>query len=561
VRDIVESMPLDPRLEQVKPYPALDEALERLVRFVYAQPWPVSPEALRFEAGWDDALVQRAERTELLRREDAGFRPSALALLYMPDDPRAIEELRALQSLATLAAERYRPGAPPLEEAEVLEALDVAPDTMARLARLADDVRLHLFGPEGPWRLQLTERAARHRGLPALFAEAFRGPRDWQNDPAPAPRSGARFDLRLTALHAARFRTLRAFDLRLPSALTVLVGPNGAGKSTALDLCAFVATAGTAGLSAALRDERLSRLRTRGLTGPVEVELEFDVDPGHGRQAGRYGFAFDEVAGEPLVEREWLQLADEVWLDGRRGLAEVRHADGCPVRVYRATGTLTLPTIRDEAAFPVQFNVRRDLRSVVLIDRDPLLRTRGAGRRQPTEIAELLAAIAGDEGRTRALGEALRVFVPTIAGVHRLALTGETPQLEVEEAGLPGTSRFDELSAGMRQLVLLTALYVRPEPPRIILLEEPDAGLHAGALPALRDLLRELARRSTVIATSHAPAFVGLLDPEREVVALERAEGRVLARSLAEALKSRPWLEAFGATGEAFLRAGLERAR
>jgi predicted ATPase len=551
-------MALDPDLERVKPYRELDPELERLVRFVYGQPWPVSAEVVRFEAQWNDALVDRATRTELLKIVD-GYRPSALALLYLADDPHAQEDLRVLSALATLAADRYRPGAPPLEEPELLAILGVEAAAKERYSSLAGDLRLHSFASGGPWRFPLSEYAARHRGLPALFLQAFRGPRDWQNAPAHVPDSSPRFDLRLTALHAARFRTLRDFHLRLPSSLTVLVGPNGVGKSTALDLCAFVATAGAAGLTAALQNERLSRLRTRGLAGPIEVELGFDVDPGQGCHSGHYGFAVDELGGDPLVESERLELGDDTWLDGNRGVAKLRRPDGTWQTVYRATSSLTLPTIGDEATSPVQFNVRRDLKSVVLIDRDPLLRASGEQRRHLTEITDILIAVAGDDARTRALGDALRVFVPGIAGVHRLALTGQLPELEIEETGLPGTSRFDELSAGMRQLVLLCALHVRPEPPRIILLEEPDAGLHAGALPALRDLLRELARRSTVIATSHAPAFVGLLDPDREVVALERAEDRVLARPLAEALRSRPWLEAFGSTGEAFLRAGMER--
>jgi predicted ATPase len=77
----------------------------------------------------------------------------------------------------------------------------------------------------------------------------------------------------------------------------------------------------------------------------------------------------------------------------------------------------------------------------------------------------------------------------------------------------------------------------------------------------MRDLLRSIAKRSVVLATSHSPYFVGLLDPEREVVVLDRDERGVHARSLEEARRSRRWLESFEHPAEAFVRLGMERKR
>ncbi len=159
----------------------------------------------------------------------------------------------------------------------------------------------------------------------------------------------------------------------------------------------------------------------------------------------------------------------------------------------------------------------------------------------------------------RQLGELLHELVPAVKTVHRVLGAPGHYDLEIEEEGAPGTARIDELSGGTRQMLLLAALYVQPVPPRILLLEEPDAALHVGALPALRDLLRSLAARSTVIATTHSAAFVGLLDPDREVVALQRSEGGVVAQPLARALADGAWLRAFGSTEQAFVRAGSER--
>jgi predicted ATPase len=92
----------------------------------------------------------------------------------------------------------------------------------------------------------------------------------------------------------------------------------------------------------------------------------------------------------------------------------------------------------------------------------------------------------------------------------------------------------------------------------VLLLEEPDAGVHVGALQTLVDLLRSLAKRMTVIVTTHSPTLVGLLDPVKEVVALDRGKDGARAVPLAEALRSRQWLQAFGSREEAFVRFASE---
>lgn len=559
----------DDPLERAKPYPELDPALDRVLRIVWARQGDITFEELHFESGWDTEAIARANRLRFVESTAEGrLRPSALALLYLRDEEGVDAILEALGCLVGLAAERYFPGAPKLSGKDITAATGIPTELLARVAPHAVDLGLRLrTDGSGEIVLEPTADAARRRTLAEWIAFRYDGAGAGGGAPLLSEGPGP-LGLRLRGLRAERFRTLRRFDLALPSELTVLVGPNGAGKSTVLDLVAFVARATNEGLAMALHQESgLERLRTRGTTGPVVIEVEFDIDPGFGRETGRYGSEIDSPFGEPIVEREWLVVdgpdAPRMLVDGRRAAVRLGLAGGDAVSEYRGPGTLSLPALRDPDRFPVAVNVRRDLASVVLIDRDPILHDEpvpSGRRRQAARISDVLRAVAGDEARTHELGRALRELVPTVDGVDRIALTGEAPRLEVRERGLPGTSRLDELSAGTRQMLLLAALYVLPRPPRTILLEEPDAGLHVGALPALRDLLRSLAARSVVIATTHSPAFVGLLDGEREVVALDRHEDRVRARPLTAALGDRKWLEAFGSTAEAFLRAGMERA-
>jgi predicted ATPase len=60
----------------------------------------------------------------------------------------------------------------------------------------------------------------------------------------------------------------------------------------------------------------------------------------------------------------------------------------------------------------------------------------------------------------------------------------------------------------LRALGLLTAVFQKP-PPSVLVIEEPEATIHPGALGAVLDLLRHASRHRQVIVTTHSP---GLLD-------------------------------------------------
>jgi len=62
----------------------------------------------------------------------------------------------------------------------------------------------------------------------------------------------------------------------------------------------------------------------------------------------------------------------------------------------------------------------------------------------------------------------------------------------------------------LRALGLLTAVYQRPRP-SVLVIEEPEATIHPGALSAVLDLLRHASRHMQVVVTTHSPE---LLDAE-----------------------------------------------
>lgn len=83
-------------------------------------------------------------------------------------------------------------------------------------------------------------------------------------------------------------------------------------------------------------------------------------------------------------------------------------------------------------------------------------------------------------------------------------------------------------SAGVRLLLFFVALAHHPKPPRLILLEEPENGIHPKRLSEVIDLLRDLTagkygdHPAQVIMTTHSPYLLDLIDLEKDQVLVFR---------------------------------------
>jgi predicted ATPase len=118
---------------------------------------------------------------------------------------------------------------------------------------------------------------------------------------------------------------------------------------------------------------------------------------------------------------------------------------------------------------------------------------------------------------------ALRQLVP---GLNEVLIGTPHPQVRrlelVVEDGLQLPAGV--ASSGVRLLLVFVALAYHPAPPRMILLEEPETGLHPRRLKDVMDLLRELTEGkhggspTQVILTTHSPHLLDLVDLEKDQV-------------------------------------------
>ncbi|MDY7010776.1 MAG: AAA family ATPase [Planctomycetota bacterium] len=103
------------------------------------------------------------------------------------------------------------------------------------------------------------------------------------------------------------------------------------------------------------------------------------------------------------------------------------------------------------------------------------------------------------------------------------------------------TVRGEELSSesvsdGVMLSLAFIALAYSLEPPKILLIEEPENGVHHASLKEIISTLRELSenKRVQIILTTHSPYLLDLVEPEEVRVFAKNKEGAVHAAKLSD---------------------------
>jgi predicted ATPase len=108
-------------------------------------------------------------------------------------------------------------------------------------------------------------------------------------------------------------------------------------------------------------------------------------------------------------------------------------------------------------------------------------------------------------------------------------------------------------------LAYLTVLHL-PQPPRVILVEEPENGIHPRRLQDVMNILRELVTQQShtqVLMTTHSPYVVDLMKPEEVSLCQKGADSAVTVHRLSNSRTVREQLDVFS-LGEIWTAEGEE---
>ena len=123
-------------------------------------------------------------------------------------------------------------------------------------------------------------------------------------------------------------------------------------------------------------------------------------------------------------------------------------------------------------------------------------------------------------------------------------LNPEKIRLEWIEKGSDVYFNGTSLSDGTLRFMCLATLLLQPSLPSIILLDEPELGLHPYAVSILAGLLEAAAQRTQVIVATQSVTLVNQFEPEH-IVVVELEDGRSLFRHLDDSAME-GWIDDYG---------------
>lgn len=343
------------------------------------------------------------------------------------------------------------------------------------------------------------------------------------------------------------YRSLR--DVVLPlRRLTVITGANGTGKSSLYRALRLLADCGRGrvigslaregGLESALwaGPQELGATRRSGRTEgtvrtrPVSLELGFASDDfGYLVDLGlpQYAGIQSAFARDPEIKREAVFAGPVMRTPStlvRRTRGVVESADEAGRGFDRLSQALpahhsVLAEFADPAAHPELSAVRNRLRSWRFydgfrVDAAAPARLPQIGTRTPVladdghNLAAAVQTIAesGFDDLTRTVADAFDGAVVEIT-VHDGLF-----DLQLRQRGMLRALRSAELSDGTLRFLLWATALLSPQPPSLMVLNEPETSLHPDLVQPLARLIGTAAARTQLVVVTHSHALLEVLD-------------------------------------------------
>ena len=317
-----------------------------------------------------------------------------------------------------------------------------------------------------------------------------------------------------------RFRSFPAATLSFENPLFV-VGRNGSGKSNLADVFSFVSEAMVSPLQAVFdRRGGIASVRNRSSvkSAPPILGLAFEFGAFNGTEGGRFAFevkALPNYRYKVVREQCLVRRKDGVrwWFD--RGDEWKSNADGLTPALEPTS--LALPLVGGDERFAPIFRILGGMRVYAIEparlrdmqDPDSGQTLRPDGSNGASVLQELLR---GDDAREvkAQINSILVSIVPETTSVIPKKHGNKISMTFSQEWGEGKKLSFDAFSMSdgtLRSLGLIMAVFQKPSP-SVLVIEEPEATIHPGALGAILDLIRRASKTMQVIVTTDSPELL-----------------------------------------------------
>ena len=348
---------------------------------------------------------------------------------------------------------------------------------------------------------------------------------------------------RLDRITIRGFKTIAELEDFEPGSLTALIGPNGVGKSNFIAFFRMMSWAladpdnlrlfiGERGGASKLLHDGPSRTRE------IEAELTIRTDAGE----NQYNFRLFYAADDQLI------FADERYRFSRAGF-------GSPAP-WRSAGAghrspqLSALAVSDDTARVIrtllqrivvyQFHDTSDtarIRGKWNLNDDRFLKEHGGN------LAPVLYRLREtDRGCYQRIVDTVRLILPFFSDFV-LEPDRNSLLLQWRERNSDEVFSVSQASDGMLRVLALVSLLLQPEGdlPDVMILDEPELGLHPYAINIIGGLINAAATRIQIIVATQSMALIDCFDPDDVVVVERVGRGSVFRRLSSESLDD--WLE------------------
>jgi len=369
-----------------------------------------------------------------------------------------------------------------------------------------------------------------------------------------------------------RFRSIPSERITFDNP-TIFVGRNGAGKSNLVSAFSFLAEAMASPLQAVFDKAGgigAVRNRSSGRGSPPNFGMRVDLEGTNGSPwSGSYAF---EV--KALPNYSFAVVREQCWISWGRDqfsyfdrIGDQFHSNIPGIRLALDPASLGLPLVGGEASFAPLFRALSGLR-VYSIEPSKLreMQEPDAGTILKSDGGNVTSVLREIERHSEAdidrISAYLAAIVPNTKSVE-VKKHGKSLALEfTQEWGEKKRLRFEGFSMSdgtLRAIGLLAAFFQKPTP-SLVVIEEPEATIHPGALESILDLIHHASKSMQVVVTTHSPE---LLDAkwitDRNLRIVENVEGATRVAPVSAATQAALQSHLMGA-GELLRSNALESA-
>ena len=338
------------------------------------------------------------------------------------------------------------------------------------------------------------------------------------------------------------FKSIKGVDCLKLNPINVLIGPNGSGKSSFIEVFAFLR---------AIRRGRLQRyVRTAGgadhiLHFGARVTTELAISISFNQDVNRYEIRLvptDDDSLFPAMETVsfWDKTRYQRPFDqtlagssGEAGIADTHFGAGIVAYIRDYLDTWCLYHFHDTSSVS-------PMKSTCDVHDNRFLQQDGSN------LAAFLYFLCQKHTVSYDL---IRRTIQLVApffddfALAPLALNGDKIRLQWRHRDSDADSDAAALSDGTLRFIALTTLLQQPREtrPSVILLDEPELGLHPYAITILASLVKKASLETQVVMATQSPFLLDHFEPE-DVIVADRINGEVsFERLKSERLEA--WLE------------------